>query len=50
VLRSIGEGGSRELRRSPVLGEVAFLRLYACNQLLEDNKEEELVDIALWWG
>jgi hypothetical protein len=50
VLRSTGEGGSSELHRSPVLGEVGFLRLCACNRLLEDNKEEELVDIAPGWG
>ena len=50
MLISTGEGGSSELRRSPILGEVGFLRLYACNSLTKENKEEELVDVAPGWG
>ena len=42
--------GSSELCRSFVLCKVRVLRLCACNRLTEDNKEEELVDVALGWG
>jgi hypothetical protein len=38
------------VRRSPVLGGVGFWWLCACNRLTEDNKEEELVDVAPGWG
>jgi hypothetical protein len=44
------EEGSSELRRSFVLCGIRFLRLCACNRLTEDNKEEELVDVAPGWG
>jgi hypothetical protein len=36
--------------RSPILSEVGFLRLCACNPLNGENKEEELVDVAPWCG
>jgi hypothetical protein len=38
------------MRISFVLCGVRFLRLFACNQLTEDFKEEELVDVALGEG
>jgi hypothetical protein len=44
------EEGSSELRRSFVRCGVRVLRIYACNRWTEDNKEEELVDVALGWG
>jgi hypothetical protein len=44
------EEGSSELHRSSVLCRVRFLRLFACNRLTEDNKEEDLVDVASGWG
>jgi hypothetical protein len=44
------EEGSSELRRSFVMCGVRVLRLCPCNQLTEDNKEEDLVDVALGWG
>jgi hypothetical protein len=44
------EERSSELCRSYVMCRVRVLRLFACNRLTEDNKEEELVDVAPGWG
>jgi hypothetical protein len=44
------EERSSEMHIYFVLCGVRSLRLCACNQLTEDNKEEELVDVAPGWG